>query len=151
MSVKDIIIDGMPAPIYRVCSRLRDKRKEHRWNKQRNSGTLPECDLWDYKNTLADNIYQGLSYLTREMGATDWQADREHRKKYKDLLEAKRTFGEIKFYLENWVIICNTEEEAAKKSNGAVFYVSQKEYEEFEKRKSRAFRILDKYFWGLWD
>ena len=54
------LADVMPPPIYRVYSWLRKRPRAIKWWFQRANGKLPECDCWEYKDTLVLNIRQGL-------------------------------------------------------------------------------------------
>ena len=152
MSVKDFLFDITPAPIYRAYRWVTERPRAIKWWYQRADGKLPECDMWDYKLTLVDNLCQGLEYLTRDSGVIAWDADAQHKKMYKDLKFALRVFKRLRRYLNTFLILCDTEEEAIEKNRGGIVeYISKKDYEQLEKDKRKAFLIISKYFWGLWD
>lgn len=149
-TVGDILFDMVPAPVYRAYRWIKGRPQAIKWYRQRANGKLPICDSWDYKRTLVDNICQGLDYLTMERACIWWPDEKKKRRN--DLIKAKRTFYEIRWYLDNVVIICKSQEEADERNRGAslVFYMTEKEYAEFEKRKKEAFAILDEYLYNLW-
>lgn len=111
--------------------------KNIKWRRQRAVGILPECDLWDFHFTLVNYIRQGVSYMLREDGNIDWEADAEHRKMKNDLI----------FILE-WT---DKYDDIFVRSDNETSEEFEKRWKEYTKNQSKAFRLLDKYLMGLWD
>jgi len=129
---------------------IRNGFRRVKWWFMRANGTLPPCDWWDYKYSLADFIKQGLSGLLHE-GVTDW--DSKHHKKEKKDLEFVLDWA-IEFpYYESGIIASNEDDCKNLKNQfgDEVLVMTKDDFEEFQKRTEKAFKLLAKNIHTLWD
>ena len=119
-----------------------------KWWFQRANHKLPPCDCWDYKYTLVDNIEQGLSFLLHE-GVTDWE---QHSKEKKDLEYVLDWAREFPYYdTALFAADDNEKNKLQEKFDGDYIVCTKKDFEAWQKRTEKAFKILAKYIHGLWD
>lgn len=122
-------------------------RQKIKWWWERVNGRLPECDCWEYKDTLIENIRQGLEYLLREDGSLAFWDTKQHNEKIKRLqfvLDFCKDYQELEktgFYISD-----ETYEDVA-----PIKQLTKKEWQEWTKRKNKAFKILGEELYGLWD
>ncbi len=147
----DVLLDITPGPIYRFFDWIKNRPRQIKWWFQRANGKLPVCDCWDYRDTLERSLKQGIEYLLREGGHIDWASDREHRKMKKDLEFILEWLEDYEFfYVEHRAV---PEQLVAGRDIDlpTMIVVPQDWVDEFEKRREKAFRLLGKWFWLLWD
>ena len=119
--------------------------KRLKWRHQRANGQLPECDLWDFKITLARNIEQGLEYLLK-----DKNLNANRRKNLEFVLDWARDFPQ---YDISWCVKDETERWDAKTKYGLdnnILILTVEEQTEWYKRTKKAFKILGEEIHGLW-
>ena len=146
----EFVFDIVPTPIFRVFLWVKDRPRHIKWWFQRANGTLPECDLWDFKNTLADTIEQGVDYLLRENGHIAFVG--EDAKMKKDLLEVRRWVKEYRYlFLDNHTLIAKDEDEKKELSERYDLVITQDEYNAYVEKQDKAFKYLSRNFLGLWD
>ena len=146
-----MIIDFIPSPVYRLYCWIKERPRNIKWWIQRANGKMPECDGWNYHDTLILNIHQGLTYLLREDGYVDFHHDKEHQKMYKELSEALEWTQEYIDKIYNHFYIISDEKEKKESSNEDIIIFTNKEWKEFEKKKQKTFKILADYLFALWD
>lgn len=123
-----------------MFTRLKGLYRERQWAKQRAKGILPECDCWNFKDTLVDHIQQGIQYLLREDGWIDYTADTTHKQMKKDLEFILKWTKEYQYMAEN-----DLEVIAADRAEGT------HRWDDYQKMQTEAFKLLDKWLCGLWD
>lgn len=122
-------------------------RQKIKWWWERVNGRLPECDCWDYKDTLIENIKQGMEYLLRENGGLKFWDNKEHKKRVERLqfvLDFCKEYEELNkngFYISDEPYV----------DVAPVKQVTKEEWKAFEKRKNKAFKILGEDLFSLWD
>ena len=122
-------------------------KQKIKWWWERVNGRLPECDCWEYKDTLIDNIRQGLEYLLRPDSDLMYFSSEVHDEKIKRLqfvLDFCKDYQELEktgFYVSD-----ETYEDVA-----PIRQLTKKEWQDWEKRKNKAFKILGEELYGLWD
>lgn len=122
-----------------------------KWWFQRANYKVPECDCWDYKYTLVENIRQGLEFLLHD-GQTDWE-NPIHKKTYKELqfvLDWARAFP----YYDRAVFATNEKEKKELEKVWAqrdYIVCTREDLEAWQKRTDKAFKYLGKNIHGLWD
>lgn len=118
--------------------------KNRRWNRQRKNGKLPECDCWDYKYTLADNIRQGMDYLLSHKSGDE--------KVMKDLTFIRNWARDFPLY-ESAIVVRDEQEQEQhiKEFGGLGLIITVAEAKEFDKRTEKAFKLLAKHIHALWD
>lgn len=151
----DLYLDYCPDPIYRGIDKLRSLPKEIKWKRKRAKGVLPECDLWEFKYTLADCLIQGMEYLLRENGVRDWKTRYTDREEYSDYRFILNTMKQFKYYNDHYVHFTKTKEEAmlaeAYKSTDLIVYMTDEEWKLFEKQLYKCFKYVAKHMWSMWD
>lgn len=156
--MKDKLFDLCPAPLYRAYSWIKERPRYIKWWFQRANGKMPNCDWWEFHLSLTNYIEQGLRNLLFN-GNTDWEYGR-HKQVYKDLEFVYTFMLEYKHLQENGIWVYKTEEEAREREkidlecfgkDGHGVYVSEEWYNNYQKRKEKAFRLLAKHLEDLWD
>lgn len=129
---------------------LRNRFRRIKWRHWRAKHKLPPEDWWDFKYTLADIIRQGLEGLLYE-GVCDW--DSEYHKKEKQDLEFILKWATEFPYYESCIIAQDSEDWAIlkKKFGDDVLVITKEQWEQWEKRQQKAFRLLGKNIHTLWD
>lgn len=119
--------------------------KRLKWRRQRANGQLPECDLWDFKITLARNIEQGLEYLLK-----DKNLNTNRRRDLEFVLNWARDFPQ---YDLCWCVKDEAERQDARERFGLgdnFLILTMEEQDEWQKRTKKAFKILGEEIHGLW-
>lgn len=143
----DFFLDIIPAPIYRFCYWLKRRPTMIRFWFQRANGKVPACDCWEFNSSLVNYIIQGLDYLL-DKGATDWEHP-THKKQYEELDFVRNTLREfIYLHDETFVIVADKEEW---NNSDFVTYMTKEEWAKHEKDIEKAFKLLGKWLYGLWD
>lgn len=113
-----------------MYKKIRNRYRRIKWWFMRANGKMPPCDWWDYHCTLVKNIEQGLTGLLYE-GVTDWDAH----KKEKEELEF------ILAWAKEWLDDMY--------SNHRVH--TPEKQKELDDKTKKAFRLLAKNLYFLWD
>ena len=133
-----------------MLKRIRNRCRKIKWWFQRANGKVTPDEWWDFKYSLAEFIRQGLEGLLHE-GNTDWD-NPVHKQEKKDLE-----------YILNWAtcfphmaggIIAQDDEDLAmlqKQFGDDVMIISKEGWKEWNKMQEKAFKLLVKHIYQLWD
>ena len=128
--LRDKLVDLVPSWVYKLYTWFRLRPKAIKWWIQRANGKMPISDAWNFEWSLARYIKLGLDVLLKE--ADDWPKSKAHQRKKEELLF-------IRDFFNDYLKITNSS------------YNNEKELLEDLKRQTKAFKLLDKHFRGLWD
>lgn len=134
-----------------MLKRIRNRVRAIKWWLMRGNKKLPPCDWWDYKYELADFIRQGLTGLLYE-GITDWDSP-THKKEKEDLEFVLKWATEFPWYASAVIAMDDEDLEDLKKKFPPDSYmvITKEELADFEKRTEKAFKLLARNIWTLWD
>lgn len=157
--ISDKLFDLCPSGLYRAFYWIKKRPQHIRWWFQRANGKLPECDLWSYKYTLIDNLSQGIDYLLREDTIVDYNSDKRHRQLKKDLEFIQGWLNETRHYfIDHTTEIAYSDEEREVLMDRDIvslddfrYLASNDWFIDYYERQKKAFQLLDKHLWELWD
>lgn len=144
-----MIIDFIPGPVYRFGCWIKERPKYIKWWLQRANHKVPDCDCWEFNDSLASYIVQGLDFLL-DKGVRDWTQSQEE---YKDLDFARKALREfIDLHSKPLSMDKETADYLNKKfGEGSTYYISKEDFDKHEKDLQKAMAYIGKYLWGLWD
>ena len=117
-----------------------------KWWIKRANNKLPECDTWDYKYTLVNNLIQGLEAI---INSDKLNHNLEQSNELQYILDWAKDFAKY----DTAIIVqdeIEKESEWASRIKQEVKICSQKEWEEWQKRTQKAMQYLGKNIHGLW-
>ena len=146
--IADKALDICPGWLYRTWVFIKDAPRNIKAMWQRARGIVPKCDAWNFQDSLAEYIKQGITILL----SNDSMCYRPEKEK-KDLQF-------IVDFLDEWqkmhchIYIASDDQEYINRMlsvNPDIVVYTTEQYKEFEKRQAKAFKLLGEHFDGLWD
>lgn len=133
-----------------MLKRIRNRCRRIKWWFQRANGKVTPDEWWDFKYSLADYIRQGLEGLLYD-GVTDW--DSPTHKKEKEELEEILNWATCFPYMARGIIAKDSEDfdKLQKEFGDNVMIMTKDTWKEWEKIQERAFKLLAKNYYTLWD
>ncbi len=136
VKVKDKLFDICPSWAYRLYRWIRYRP---RWIKRwfiRANGHVPDSDCWEFNDTLARSIEEGLSWMLYRGNSATWIGCRESELKQRsDLIYIKNVMSDfLRYHHEDYDLIHDPDV-----------------WQEHERNLQKAMALLAKYWWGLWD
>lgn len=116
--------------------RIRNSFREWKWKRQRAKGHVPECDCWEFNDTIAQLLDEGLTWMLEKGVSQTWRGKGDVETQRKDITFIRDTMREYLGYRYN---------------SQKAFLTDKKLWDEHQKRLHKAFKLLADYFWGLWD
>lgn len=130
--IKDKLFDLCPCWLYRFYDYAKHRPY---WIKRwliRANGHIPDCDCWEFNETLARTIEEGLSYMLYHGVSESWINDGSVPKQRSDLTYVKNVMADFRRYKH-------------------MINLRTVDWEQHQKDLDKAFMILGRYMWGLWD
>lgn len=134
--VKDKLYGISPAWLCRLGYWVKVRPYRIKYWFQRANGQVPAIDCWEFNDTIASTIEQGLSWMLYKGCSATWNhREGSELKQRSDLIFVKNVMSDfLRYHYEDYGLIHDP-----------------KVWEQHEKNLHKAFGILARYFWGLWD
>lgn len=134
--IKDKLFDLTPCWLFRLWIWLKERPRQIRWWFQRANGHVPSCDCWEFNDTIAHMLDEGLTWMLEHGVSKTWRNDKSAELQREELLFIRDTMREFLEYHGGGV-------EARERG--------LEMWEEHQAHLEKAFKLLAEYFWGLWD
>lgn len=133
--IKDRLLNLCPSWLYRLYSWFRHRP---RWIKRwfiRANGHIPDCDCWEFNDTLARTIEEGLSWMLYHGVSATWINDKTELEQRSDLIFIKNVMSDfLRYHYEDHDLL-----------------YKEGVWQEHQRNMKKAMNLLNKYWWGLWD
>lgn len=107
-----------------------------KWWLQRANRHVPECDCWEFNDTIATMLDEGLTWMLEKGVSQSWRNEGTVEEQRADITFIRDTVREFLYY----------------RYDGYPKIMHNKElWREHQNNLDKAFKLLAKYFWGLWD
>ena len=130
---------------------IRNKCRAIKWWFMRANGKVTPDMWWDYKYSLAYFIEQGLDGLLHK-GVTDWDAP-YHKQEKEDLEFVYQWAKDFPKYESSIVSMNKDDYDITSKifADSDTLVLTKEEWDKWEKRQQKAFKLLGKHLHSLWD